>query len=157
MQALPDQQLSPHFRLSEFLVSREAVVHGIDNTPGPVAIANLTRLARELEVCRVVLGGVPMSISSGFRCPPLNAMVKGAVDSAHLDGRAADFTAPGFGTPQQICQRLIDTHVDFDQLIFEGTWVHFGIAEVGLKPRGQVLTAVFTPGARTRYLQGIVH
>jgi zinc D-Ala-D-Ala carboxypeptidase len=157
MQPDADLQLSPHFKLSEFLLSQEAVRHSIANVPTPEAIANLRRTAFILEMVRVLLGGVPINISSGFRSTVLNAYVNGEHDSAHLDGRAADFTSPAFGTPQQICQRLIDHDLAFDQLIFEGGWVHIGVAVDGVKPRREVLTAIFSPGQRTRYVPGVLH
>lgn len=151
----PDQQLSPHFRLSEFTHSQTAVRMGINNDASFIQIGNLRRLALAVELARTALGDCPIISSSGLRVPALNLAVGGAPDSAHLDGRALDFTAPRYGGPQQICRRLVEVGIEFDQLIFEGTWVHFGIPVIGVEPRRQVLTAVFTPGQRTRYVLGI--
>jgi hypothetical protein len=53
-------------------------------------------------------------------------------------------------------RRLVESPLQFDQLIFEGTWVHYAIARTNEKPRRQVLTAVFEQGKKTRYLQGLV-
>jgi uncharacterized protein YcbK (DUF882 family) len=39
--------------------------------------------------------GIPMTITSGFRCPEHNAAVGGAPSSAHLSGEAADFFVSG--------------------------------------------------------------
>jgi zinc D-Ala-D-Ala carboxypeptidase len=152
-----DQQLSPHFCLSEFTFSQAAVRLGLRNEPLSNHIANLGRLALVLEEARHALGDVPLLISSGFRSAAVNKAVGGAVSppSAHLDGRAADFTAPAFGTPRQICQRLVDYGLTFDQLIFEGTWVHLGIAPFNDEPRGQVLSAWFHPGEPTTYSKGL--
>jgi len=44
----------------------------------------------------------------------------------------------------------------FDQLIYEGSWVHVGLAEVGAPMRNQVLTAVFAKGVPTQYRAGLV-
>ena len=48
-----------------------------------------------------------------------------------------------------------DFYLPRHQVIFEGTWVHVGLAPRGTKPRRQVLTAVFRPGKRTTYQQGL--
>jgi zinc D-Ala-D-Ala carboxypeptidase len=156
-----DQQLSPHFWLSEFTHSQAATRQGISNAPNVFQVANLERTAALLELVRDALGGVPIIISSGFRSQAVNRAVGGATNppSAHLDGCAADFTAPGFGSPRAICQRLVAlpaVMAGVDQLIYEGTWVHIGIAPKSSAPRGEVLTAIFAPGQRTRYAKGLV-
>lgn len=149
-----DEKLSPHFQLSEFLHSQAAVRRGLSNAPGPAALNNLRRLAQKLELVRTALGDVPLLISSGYRSPAVNQAVGGASNSAHLSGLAADFTAPGFGSPRDICRVLASkAGISFDQLIYEGTWVHFAIAPAGTAPRGDQLTAVFRPGARTTYVK----
>lgn len=150
-----DHQLSPHFWLSEFTVSGEAARRGIRNEPVGTQLDNLRRLAQCLEVVRSNLVGNPVLISSGFRNAEVNALVGGSRTSAHVDGRAADFTCPGFGTPRMVCEALVATGVVFDQLIFEGTWVHLGIPVWNEPPRQQVLTAVFERGQPTRYLKGL--
>lgn len=142
-------RLSPNFDLAEFVVSREAAARGIDNTPAPAVVENLRRLAMELERVRsVALGGAPILITSGYRSLRLNQIVGGAPSSAHMQGFAADFIAPHFGTPAQVCQAILRHDLQFDQLIYEYDWVHFGIAE---KLRHQVLTY-----RRGRYDAGIV-
>lgn len=151
-----DTQLTPNFWLSEFTVSGAAERRGIRNLPNTAQIENLRRLANVLEVVRSNLVGAPILVSSGFRNPEVNAAVGGARTSAHLDGRAADFTAPRFGSPKDICRQLVTAGVTFDQLIFEGTWVHLGISVFGEAPRNQVLTAVFERGQPARYIRGIV-
>lgn len=151
----PPNYLSEHFSLAELTASQTADRAGIRNVPGPEASENLRRLAALLEDVRYCLGQVPMLVSSGFRSPTVNNLVGGASNSAHKDGRAADFTAPRYGSPRQICQRIIDAGIVFDQLIYEGSWVHIGIAKVGEQPRRQVLTAVFRPKQATQYLEGL--
>ena len=122
--------LSPHFTLAEFLVSQEAARRGIDNTPSPEVVARLTRTALALEAVRIRLG-VPIIVSSGYRCPALNAAVKGARDSAHITGDAVDFIAPKFGGPATVVSALVDAGIEFDQLIEEhgpSGWVHLSFA-----------------------------
>ncbi|OWY35310.1 D-Ala-D-Ala carboxypeptidase family metallohydrolase [Herbaspirillum aquaticum] len=147
-------KLTDHFSLSEMTVSETAARKGIDNTPSPAIIKNLTRTAQLLERVRVLLGSKPILVSSGYRSPALNAAVGGSKTSAHMQGLAADFICPGFGTPLAICQRLDSLGVEFDQLIQEGAWVHIGLAAEGIKPRRQVLTAKFS-SVGTTYGSGL--
>lgn len=139
---MTDERITPSFWLSEFLGSETAQRRGIDNTPPPQELANLrTILAPGMQRIREALGA-PISISSGYRSPALNKAIRGAASSQHTQGLAADFTAPSFGRPLAICRRIVELReaINFDQLIFEGTWVHVSFAP---KPRGQVLTAKF--------------
>lgn len=153
----PSRRLSPHITLGELTLSQVATRRGLDNTPPPPVLRSLTRLATTLERVRQSLGDAPLIISSGYRSPSVNSAVGGAGGSAHLRGLAADFVAPAFGDPRAVAVRLAaDPDVLFDQLIYEGTWVHIGLARVGQMPRREVLTAVFRRGMSTEYRVGIV-
>lgn len=151
-----DDQLSPHFFLSELTVSNEGARKGLRNTPYASQVENLRRLAALLEdVCRA-LGDHPILVSSAFRSPAVNTLVHGTRHSAHLDGLAADFICPAFGNPRRVCQRIVDVGIVFDQLIHEGRWVHLGLAATGKVPRRELLTAKFQQLAAPLYLPGIV-
>jgi hypothetical protein len=134
-----DLQLSEHFRLSEFLRSETAARLGIDNTPSEEIVEALRRNAANMEGVRIVLG-VPIHISSGYRCLALNRALKSKDTSAHVDGRATDFDAPAFGSPLAVCRQIEDSPIHFDQLIYEHTWAHIAWARYGEMPRRQVLT-----------------
>lgn len=142
--------LTPHFTLDEFVASRAAVRHNIDNTPSIQIVHNLTLLAETLERVRALVGK-PLTITSGYRCPALNQLVGGAPKSAHTLGLAADITCKGM-RPKVLAQMIRDSDIVFDQLIYEGTWVHIGLSVDA--PRRDVLTAHFD-GGRTTYTQGI--
>lgn len=147
-------RLTPHFTLDELTASGTAGRLAIDNTPPDYVLPNLQRLANSLEQVRELLGNMPIHILSGYRCPALNAAVKGAPHSWHMGGLAADFICPAYGPPRDICKRLLAVGLPFDQLIFEGNWVHWAIPRDPAKPLKQVLTAKFTEfGAR--YSKGI--
>lgn len=146
--------LAPHFALEEFTASQTASRLGLDNTPEPAALQNLQRLAYALEEVRTLLNNRPILISSGYRSRSVNRAVGGVANSAHALGLAADFISPGFGTPLEICRAIEASAIVFDQLIQEGTWVHFAIADKGKPARRQVLTAHFGNGP-TRYTQGL--
>jgi hypothetical protein len=142
---MDDRQLSPNFKLSEFLVSQTAARQGIRNVPGDAEIANLEQLCRQvLEPVRAVLRQ-PMFISSGFRCPELNKAVGGAVNSDHIYGRAADFTSPNAGSVADIWGLLRGkADLPFYQLIREFDqaghgWVHISWRKPDPKPVRQVL------------------
>lgn len=136
--------------MEELTHSETAVRKGIDNTPDADAMENLLILAGHLEDVRELLDH-PITISSGYRSPKLNAAIGGSINSAHCRGEAADFICPAFGTPREIVLAISGSDLQFDQVIWEGTWVHFGIGE---KMRREVLTATFE-GGKARYSIGV--
>lgn len=142
--------LSAHFSLDELTRSSTAVRLGIDNTPPKDVQANLVVLAEGLEQVRYVLA-YPMLIDSGYRCAALNAAVRGSAHSAHMQGYAADFTCPGFGTPLEIVRAIQASSIQFDQCIQEGTWVHISFDP---RMRREVLTAHFE-GGKVSYTEGV--
>jgi hypothetical protein len=148
-----DELVTANFALSEFVVSDTAARLGIDNTPPALALATLRNvLIPAMQQVRDLLM-VPVIVKSGYRCPRLNAAVRGAPGSDHVTGHAADFVAPAYGAPRAVCQRLVDLQerVRFDQLIWEGGWVHISFAP---RRRNQVLTAHFSD-VGVRYTQGL--
>lgn len=135
--------MSEHFALSEFLHSDTARANGIDNFPTWEVVERLARLADAMEDVRTLLGDPAITISSGYRCPALNAEVGGVADSAHLYGDACDFVAPDAGTPTAIVA-VLKPHLvalGVDQIIDESgggaRWVHLAIAAPGEEPRHQ--------------------
>lgn len=142
--------LTPHFTLDELTASQTAVRRGIDNKPTIQIVRNLTTLAETLERVRD-LAGKALTISSGYRCPDLNKWVGGAPTSAHTLGLAADITCSAI-PPKDLARMIRDSDIAFDQLIYEGTWVHIGLAAGAL--RREVLTAHFDGGHAT-YSKGI--
>jgi zinc D-Ala-D-Ala carboxypeptidase len=134
--------LSEHFTLEELTFSQTATRKGINNEPSEAVKANLAVLAKGLERIRAVLLA-PLHISSGYRSAALNKLIGGSAKSAHMDGYAADFTAPAFGSPEAIVRQLKRTGIQCDQCIMEGTWVHISFAPA---MRNQFLTATFNNG-----------
>lgn len=144
-------KLTQHFDLDEFTVSQEAVRRGIDNDPPEAVVENLRKLARALEDVRVLLGSFPLLISSGYRSPELNEVVKGSKNSAHMNGLAADFICSQYGSPRDVAIAISRSRLIYDQVIHEGRWVHYGLAD---EPRLEALTAHFD-GGRVSYTHGI--
>lgn len=123
--------LSLHFSLDEYICSQTAARMGLNNTPTPEILDCLKRHAATMEKVRSLLGNKPILISSGYRSPQVNAACGGASNSAHMSGLAADWTCPGWGTPNDIC-KFLEPHLQelgVDQLIMEyGSWVHLGLS-----------------------------
>ena len=127
-------QLTPHFTLEEFTLSQTASRMGIANTPTGQELENVHSTARTLERVRGLLANKPVLISSGYRCPAVNAAVGGSSTSAHMSGLAVDFTCPGYGDPLAICKALEPrlAELQVDQLIHEyDDWGHLAIAAPG--------------------------
>lgn len=135
-------QLTEHFTLAELIRSKKADEKGIDNTPSEAIVEELRATALMMERVREILGA-PIVISSGYRCLELNRLLGSKDTSAHVAGRAVDFTCPDFGTPLEVAKRLATRQalLGFDQLIHEfRRWVHIGRAAGQNTPRGELLT-----------------
>ena len=125
--AVEDVQLSPHFRLSEFLRSDTAQKQGLYQVPPPAVVERLRELCVELlEPVRASVG--PLRVTSGYRRPAVNSAVGGSSTSAHLSGWAAD-VVPVRGTPKQIMRLLHDAGqaLAWDQAILYPGHVHLGL------------------------------
>ena len=84
-----------YFSISELTHSDTAVSVRIDNTPTAAAVPLMVELIdRVLDPIREHWG-LPIRVTSGYRCPELNDWVGGVEDSYHMDGCAADITALG--------------------------------------------------------------
>jgi|SRR5687768_4259195 len=71
--------LSAHYSRSEF-ACKDRCGYG---QPHPQLVARLEKL-------RGLLGGKPLGLASGLRCPPHNTSVGGASRSRHCSGEAVD-------------------------------------------------------------------
>lgn len=142
-------QLSEHFTRAEFERSSTALRLAIDNRIPDAYLPNAITLAAMLERIRQTLWRIrghecAIRLESGFRCQALNTAVGGAVNSDHTVAAAADWEAPAFGTPFQICQAL-ESRVDelgIGQLINElppNGWVHTSILRPP-RPVNRVIT-----------------
>jgi hypothetical protein len=143
--------LSGNFSLDEFTASQTATRQGIKNTPSAAVVENLRMLAALLEQIRTLLGSHSIHISSGYRSLALNRHIGSNDTSAHVRGYAADFTCPAFGKPIEVAKKIAESNLKFDQLIYEGTWIHLSCDP---QNRRQVLTARFKDG-HTYYTTGI--
>lgn len=119
--------LSEHFALAEFTASDTAARRGIDNSVPPELMDEARRTCEMLERIRAHLGGVPILLTSGYRCPALNTAIGSSGGSDHLKAAAADIKAPAFGTAFEVASSLAPAvdELGIGQLIHEfGSWVH---------------------------------
>jgi hypothetical protein len=147
-------QLSPHFALEELV----ATSTGIPNAPTDDVVSRLSHLANyALEPARAILA-VPIKISSGYRCPALNAAVHGSDTSAHMRGDAAD-CEPAMDLQTAYLTLWNHPGFDYDQLIWEELaegreglvkWIHVGLAPAGAANRREGL--IYSPKTGGKYL-----
>lgn len=132
-------QLSEHFTLDELCYSDTAIRNGINNLAPDDVHDNLRRLCVLLEQVRKVIAR-PIRINSGYRSFALNQLVKGQPTSQHLVGCAADIRIDGM-TPDEVCQAIKYSDIQFDQLIREfDSWTHISVPNSpNMTPRNQML------------------
>ncbi|MBF0298617.1 MAG: peptidase M15 [Oligoflexia bacterium] len=117
--------LSTHFTLEEALFSETAIRKNISNKPSDVQLKNMIEAAKSMEIVRNILGDKSIKVSSWLRVNKLNFVIGGASSSAHINGFAIDFTCPDFGSPYEICKKLSESTLKYDQIIHEfGSWCH---------------------------------
>lgn len=134
-------KLSQHFKLLEFTRSETSKRLNIDNNPGEIELANLKRLANEMEKIRKLFGK-PIIITSGYRCNKLNSAIGSKPTSRHVLGLACDFFIHGLEI-KEIVQTIKDSYLanSVDQCICEfDDWVHLSIPEINANPRKMFLT-----------------
>lgn len=86
-------QFPKYFTSYELMHSTTAQARKIENIPSWEQMDSLNRLAIEILDPVRVHYGKPISVTSGFRSAALNAAVKGAKNSQHMKGEAADITS----------------------------------------------------------------
>lgn len=82
-----------------------------------------------------MLWEAPLHINSGYRSQALNTALKGAANSQHMKGEAADIAAED---PLLLAQTVKRNGLPFDQMILYSTFVHISHKAYGPQ-RGQVL------------------
>lgn len=115
-----------YFTIQELTASSTAQARGIDNKPNAQVQANLTKLIDAvLDPVRRIWGR-PITVNSGYRCPALNAAVRGVANSQHLTGEAADITTGTREGNRELFEKISRSGVPFDQLIDESgySWIH---------------------------------
>lgn len=120
-----------YFKESEFTKSTTASRNKIDNTPSSEIKSHIRELIEFLEPIREKWGK-PIIITSGYRCEALNSLLKGAKQSNHLTGYAADLSTEDISKFYfWLLDLLLDNKINFDELFLETKgstqWVHFAL------------------------------
>ncbi len=117
-----NQRLSQNFIFKELLYSataeRDPNLKALQYHPPLEVVDNLTYLVeRVLQPIRRRFG-VPIHITSGYRCPILNKLVGGSATSQHCLGEAADcHLSPSFSADPQFAE----IRAEIEQAVIEST------------------------------------
>lgn len=125
---MSDLKLSEHFKLSEFTKSNTARRYKVSNIPSDSHISNLKNLCvNALEPIRKEYG-LPIHVSSGYRCPLLNELVGGVPNSYHKLGCAADISGPDFSRLKECIGVLVENGtIHLDEYIEYPSFVHVAL------------------------------
>ena len=82
-----------YFSYNEFVASVTAKKYGIDNSlPNITVKTNISCLVINILDPLRELVGMPIYVTSGYRCKELNRVLKGSKNSQHMKGEAADIS-----------------------------------------------------------------
>lgn len=132
------KQISEHITFAESFKSQAAERFGINNIPPDGVIPAMILVANKcFEPIRAHFG-IPIGVSSFYRCNALNTKIKGAKNSQHIKGEAIDIDADIFGgvTNSEIFHWAKE-NIIFDQLLWEfgndenPAWVHISYSISG--------------------------
>jgi len=147
----PNIQFTKNFSLQELLLTVNRQFDEEQYNPPPEIIENLRALCVNiLQPLRDLLG-TPVNINSGYRCPSLNKSIKGAKNSQHMTGQAADIVDHTNGN-EFLFKRIKELNLPFDQLIdeFGFRWVH--VSYDPSRNRKQILQARKDAKGQTIYV-----
>ena len=135
-------QGTENFKVSELEYSDTARAYKIDNTIPDELENNAKRLLLFIQDLREKWGSA-IRISSGYRNPILNKLVKGSKTSAHLTCNAVDLW-PCNGKFEEF-KKFVVAYLDgklWDQCIIEKSgkkqWIHLGLYNNSGKQRRQI-------------------
>ena len=132
-----------NFKALEFFKSNVAKQNNIDNLKEFLKQPNHQEmlldgihLANKMQKLRAVLNDIYQNkigkeitivISSGYRCPAVNKLVKGKKDSQHMKLQACDFYSPELENIEliDIVKAIKEANFEVDQMLVEKTWIHF--------------------------------
>lgn len=130
-----DCKLSDNFSLWEFLKTSHLDLQAENSQVTQEQIDKLKKVAGLMEHIRYVLG-VPLTITSGYRCLKLNERVGSRPDSQHVKCEACDFIPKGLDLGEafrKIKKDMEETGTNIGQLIFENngktSWCHVSLGE----------------------------
>ena len=132
-----------NFKASDFFKSNVAKANNIDNLKEFLKQPNHQEmlldgihLANRMQKLRAVLNDIYQNkigkeitivINSGYRCPAVNKLVNGKVNSQHMRLQACDFYSPELEDIKliDIVKAIKEANFEVDQMLVEKTWIHF--------------------------------
>ena len=135
--------ISKNFSWHEFEQSDAARQYRIMNiiTTAEVRDAVKALVVKVLQPLRDKVGR-PMNISSGYRCPELNAKVGGVATSQHCKGEAADIWCATL-TPYELAKAMLLNGIPYDQMILYPSFVHLSYRKDGEQRRQLLYNASY--------------
>jgi zinc D-Ala-D-Ala carboxypeptidase len=142
--------IDPNLEISKYFTLRQLTTTSVsaDNTPNQKQIDRLRLLcASILDPLREKYGN--FTVNSAFRSLAVNTKIKGATNSQHLDGDAADIRFTGLPDKEavfELYERILnDASIPYQQFIFECSninsyWFHISQAREGRTAQRQVLS-----------------
>lgn len=132
-----------YFTFAEFERSDIARRRKIDNSIPDDIKPNIVALVDKVLDPLRTMWGAPLRVTSGYRCPALNNVLKGSSKtSQHMSGQAADIDAGTRMENKALFNLLIISKLPFDQLIFEEgnldegpDWIHVSYKTTGRNRR----------------------
>ena len=145
-------KLSKNFTRAEIEHSNTAKRLGISNEMSEKHLENMQRLIDNLiQPLRDELG--PIRISSGYRSPALNRAIGGSSRSQHSRAEALDiqFWKDGKMNNKVLYDWIIDSGLEFDQMIneFDFSWIHISLKSK--ENRKEILEAYKNEKGKTKY------
>lgn len=145
-------KLSKNFSLAEIEHSNTAKRLAIKNEMSEEHLANMQNLIDNLiQPLRDGIG--PIRISSGYRSPQLNKAIGGSTRSQHSKAEALDlqYWSGGKMNNKIIYDWILDSGLEFDQMIneFDFSWIHISLKKNS--NRGEVLEAYKNDKGKTKY------
>lgn len=104
------------FTIAELCKSTTADRLGINNRCRQEHVTALTALVDNVLDPLRTWWGKPITVNSGYRCPELNAAVKGSKTSQHMKGEAADIDT-GDRQQNKLLFEYIRKNLPYDQLL----------------------------------------
>lgn len=124
-------KMTEHFTLEELCTTSNKVLAKKNLKEGKENLGEIEHLALFAEQIRALIG-LPMIVTSGFRCEELNKAVGGVKNSQHRFFRAIDFIPKGCSI-EDCFERLRTSPLVYKQLIIEESsgkkWIHVGMGE----------------------------
>ena len=145
-------KLSKNFSLAEIEHSNTAKRLGIKNEMSEEHLANMQNLIDNLiQPLRDSVG--PIRVTSGYRSPQLNKAIGGSTRSQHSKGQALDlqYWKEGKMNNKVIYDWILDSGLEFDQIIneFDYAWIHISLKKND--NRGQILEAYKNDKGKKKY------